>query len=828
MPVKKLYENGGFSSNHSWASTLKRRKLDPARRFPVNCGARVSHMPPSINIKCPKHYSSPFAFGINGGENERSDSQVENNSCRNVKKYALPVLALPLRSLPTVSVKWEPKKSVESHCIDDDVVGQKTAENGENKGFPFEKLWKRESEKLAALIAEAKKFISKFDDTNKLTSIGVVKSEKRAREKLCDEFRTSQDLDQTRREKRMKIEGNNSEDEEEEVCVLSLAEWNSLQFGSENGSNTSNGKIEPNQEVVSDLGPTGTKCGEKHEEHIDMDNMEEYASASEKEKDESSEMFTIDDHNSLVLYSYINSKEVFIYGNSETSYNENQELVNMNIVKHHQPHGIKVKEALKLFESQYTKLLHRKVVYPHLEAARILKEKGMWIEVDKHFGHIPGIEIGDEFRFRVELAVVGLHQQLISGIDYVYHNDKKFATSVVNSGRYENEAKALNVLIYSGQGGNPNISDNSSDQKLEKGNLALVNSMEVGYPIRVTYKSKCTSNERNYVYVYDGLYTVNRYWQERDQRGKLVFKFELRRMADQPRPNRNTDKSRKLKIFTEVCVLDDVSRGREKLPIRALNGVDAERPPLFTYDTNIEYPYWYRLINPVGCDCIDGCSDSKPCSCVLKNGGEIPFNEKGDIIRAKPRVHECGPLCKCPPSCMNRVSQNGPRYKLEIFKTKSRGWGVRSRSYISSGSFICEYVGKLLSDKEAETRVGNDEYLFDICDSHEEEEEEKVEGFFPNKKSSVDGFAIDGAKYGNVGRFINHSCSPNLYAQEVLYDHDDKRMPHIMFFATKNIPPMQELSYDYNYKVNRICDVNGNIKTKACYCGSRKCTGRMY
>ncbi|KAL7103975.1 hypothetical protein ACP275_08G214800 [Erythranthe tilingii] len=297
-------------------------------------------------------------------------------------------------------------------------------------------------------------------------------------------------------------------------------------------------------------------------------------------------------------------------------------------------------------------------------------------------------------------------------------------------------------------------------------------------------------------------------------------------VAETKRGEKNMEKSRKSKTLMEVCVLDDVSGGREKLPIRALNGVDEERPPPFTYDTIMEYPYWYRLINPVGCDCVDGCSDSEPCACVLKNGGEIPFNENGKIIRAKPIVHECGPLCKCPPSCMNRVSQNGPRYKLEIFKTESRGWGVRSPSYISSGSFICEYIGKLLRDKEAEKRVGKDEYLFDICDdSHEEEGQGKV---CSNEKSSVDGFAIDAALYGNVGRFINHSCSPNLYAQEVLYDHDDKRMPHVMFFASKNIHPMKELSYDYNYKMDRICDVNGNIKTKDCHCGSRKCTGRMY
>ena len=40
------------------------------------------------------------------------------------------------------------------------------------------------------------------------------------------------------------------------------------------------------------------------------------------------------------------------------------------------------------------------------------------------------------------------------------------------------------------------------------------------------------------------------------------------------------------------------------------------------------------------------------------------------------------------------------------------GWGVRPLSAIPKGSFVCEYVGELISDSEAETR--EDSYLFDL------------------------------------------------------------------------------------------------------------------
>ncbi|XP_058208260.1 histone-lysine N-methyltransferase, H3 lysine-9 specific SUVH5-like [Rhododendron vialii] len=324
--------------------------------------------------------------------------------------------------------------------------------------------------------------------------------------------------------------------------------------------------------------------------------------------------------------------------------------------------------------------------------------------------------------------------------------------------------------------------------------------------------------------LYNGLYTVTQCRQERGNYGKLVYKFVLHRLAGQPEVNgahvgmpKKSKKSKVLKLPSVVA--DDVSQGKEEKPVRAVNTVDDEKLPPFHYVTNVIYPEWYESTHsvPRGCDCINGCLGFEKCPCTVAYGGDIPFTSKDDIpftskdaiVRRKPLVYECGPSCKCLPSCQNRVSQNGIRYHLEIFMTEKMGWGVRSRDFIRSGGFVCEYTGELLREQEAEERVGNDEYLFDI-----------------GKNGS--GFTIDAAKFGNVGRFINHSCSPNLYAQNVLYDHDDKRMPHIMFFASKSIPPLRELTYDYNYKVDGVRDGNGDIKRKDCYCGSRSCSGRLY
>jgi euchromatic histone-lysine N-methyltransferase len=372
------------------------------------------------------------------------------------------------------------------------------------------------------------------------------------------------------------------------------------------------------------------------------------------------------------------------------------------------------------------------------------------------------------------------------------------------------------------------------DQKLERGNLALKNSLHEKNPVRVIRGSDA-SDGKSRTYVYDGLYLVEKCWQDLGPHNKLVFKFQLDRIGGQSELAwKELKKSKKFQVREGICV-DDISGGQESIPICAVNTIDDEKPPSFKYITSVIYPDWCRPLPLKGCSCTSGCSDSETCSCAVKNGGEIPYNFNRAIVEAKPLVYECGPSCKCPPSCHNRVSQYGVKFQLELFKTKSMGWGVRSLNSIPSGSFICEYIGELLEEKEAEARTGNDEYLFDIGNNYNDNSLwDGLLTLMPDAQSSSyevveEGcFTIDAAWKGNVGRFINHSCSPNLYAQNVLYDHEDNRIPHIMFFAAENIPPLQELTYHYNYMIDHVRDSNGNIKKKSCYCGSPECTGRLY
>ena len=50
---------------------------------------------------------------------------------------------------------------------------------------------------------------------------------------------------------------------------------------------------------------------------------------------------------------------------------------------------------------------------------------------------------------------------------------------------------------------------------------------------------------------------------------------------------------------------------------------------------------------------------------------------------------------------------------LSHLRISGKGWGVRSPKRLVKGSFICEYIGEIISDSDADRRL-NDTYLFDL------------------------------------------------------------------------------------------------------------------
>uniref|UniRef100_A0AAY4CX14 Euchromatic histone-lysine N-methyltransferase 1b n=1 Tax=Denticeps clupeoides TaxID=299321 RepID=A0AAY4CX14_9TELE len=251
----------------------------------------------------------------------------------------------------------------------------------------------------------------------------------------------------------------------------------------------------------------------------------------------------------------------------------------------------------------------------------------------------------------------------------------------------------------------------------------------------------------------------------------------------------------------------DIARGYERVPVPCVNAVDSE-----PYPDNYKYVPHNCVTSPMNidknithlqyCVCKDDCS-SASCMC-----GQLSlrcwYDKEGRLLpefcsEEPPLIFECNHACSCWRTCKNRVVQNGLRIRLQLFRTRLMGWGVRALQDIPQGTFVCEYVGEIISDAEADVRE-NDSYLFSL----------------DSKISDV--YCIDARFYGNISRFINHMCEPNLFPCRVFTSHQDLRFPHVAFFASKNISAGDELGFDYG---DHFWEIKG--KFFSCQCGSPKC-----
>jgi euchromatic histone-lysine N-methyltransferase len=480
---------------------------------------------------------------------------------------------------------------------------------------------------------------------------------------------------------------------------------------------------------------------------------------------------------------------------------------------------------------------------PDLRASNALTSNGVKTNMRRRAGVVPGIEVGDIFFFRMEMCLVGLHAQSMGGIDYMNFKDgskeDSMAISVVSSGVYGDESKNNDVLYYSGSGENFNKKDKHvSDQKLQRGNLALNRSAERHDEVRVIRGLRDTVNRSAKIYMYDGLYKIQDSWIEKEKSGGGVFKYRMVRLPGQKSAYASWMLAQKWKVDSSSrngFILADLSNGVESIPVSLINDVDNEKgPAFFTYFMSLKNPKPLDLAQPsFGCNCNKACIPGDlNCSCIQRNEGDFPYIANSILVTRKPMIHECGPMCQCFPNCKNRVSQTGLKQYLEVFKTKGRGWGLRTLDPIRAGTFICEYAGEVI-DRDTAYQNGegdNDEYVFDTSRiyvpftwNHDSNLLEEVSSNVSSEDYTIPSPLIISAKnVGNVARFMNHSCSPNVFWQPVLYAENNQSFLHIAFFALRHIPPMAELTYDYGV----VPTGRGTLRRrKKCLCESENCRG---
>lgn len=472
---------------------------------------------------------------------------------------------------------------------------------------------------------------------------------------------------------------------------------------------------------------------------------------------------------------------------------------------------------------------------PDLKAGAVLMHKGVRANHPKKVGYLPGVEVGDIFFFRMELCIVGVHTPSMAGIDYltVKHSmdEDPMAISIVSSGGYDDEGDDTDVLIYSGQGGAGKRDGQMSDQKLERGNLALEKSLHRANDIRVIRGLKDANYPTGKIYVYDGLYKIQESWVEKNKSGCNVFRYKLVRSPGQPPAFSLWKSIQQWKDGTATqpgVILPDLTSGAESQPVTLVNDVDGEKGPShFTYVPSLKFTKPFSTNGPSsGCHCLGGCQPGDTtCSCIQKNDGLIPYSPIGVLMSGKSLIHECGQTCSCPPTCRGRMTQAGVKAHLEVFKTKNRGWGLRSWDPIRAGGFICEYAGDVVKEFTADDfGNGNDgNYIFDATRYYEPLEAVR-DGSAGFEKAHFPLY-ISAKHNGNVARFMNHSCSPNVIWVPIVRESDSGLHVHIAFFALRHIPPMQELTYDYGI----VPAEKGGAKwKKKCLCGFAKCKGYFH
>ena len=230
-------------------------------------------------------------------------------------------------------------------------------------------------------------------------------------------------------------------------------------------------------------------------------------------------------------------------------------------------------------------------------------------------------------------------------------------------------------------------------------------------------------------------------------------------------------------------------------------------------------------VSEVSDQTLSGNVQGEICMCVGRHGQV--YDEDGRLTHVSLEnpgsmalITECNMRCTCPNTCRNRVVQKGIRYKLEVSKHVQKGLCLQTLECIKQLTFICEYAGEVLSYEEAKHRALQQtktdmNYIFVLR-----------EHFSSGPLVTY----VDPCKRGNIGRFINHSCTPNAFIVPVRVEN---MVPKLCVFARRDISPGEEITYDYGSvgmdgagaDTKDAAPASDSVCMNVCHCMSENCKG---
>nr|XP_018902962.1 PREDICTED: histone-lysine N-methyltransferase SETMAR-like isoform X2 [Bemisia tabaci] len=198
------------------------------------------------------------------------------------------------------------------------------------------------------------------------------------------------------------------------------------------------------------------------------------------------------------------------------------------------------------------------------------------------------------------------------------------------------------------------------------------------------------------------------------------------------------------------------------------------------------------------CKCFpEDCCPENNCSCIklshgvnyeLYRGTKTVSNTKLNSTPCSSySIFECNQMCSCSNfPCINRLVQFGPRKSLYLKSCPQKGLCLFTSLPILKGEFICEYAGEIISRAEAKRRLDLDSrsskmnYIFFLRENFTNEVVETI---------------VDPSSIGNIGRYINHSCSPNA---AIIPVRVDSVVPKLAIFAKSDIMAEKEITMSYS------------------------------
>lgn len=174
--------------------------------------------------------------------------------------------------------------------------------------------------------------------------------------------------------------------------------------------------------------------------------------------------------------------------------------------------------------------------------------------------------------------------------------------------------------------------------------------------------------------------------------------------------------------------------------------------------------------------------------------------------------------------------QQKEEHLMEIEQTDSAGVesaGCRRKSLLLQG-VDCGKSGVL--DDTCDVRPSNNTPLKADCKENSRQpkqdalcEESDGDGMLPKNANEEIIYVLDATKEGNVGRFLNHSCCPNLFAQSVFVETHNRSFPWVAFFTNRHVKAGTELTWDYGYEAGSMPETE-----ISCHCGVQKCRKKPY